>query len=100
MFSYSNLSSPASLPPGLLVASPATPSWVQSKIPTPPLTLTLAALKIDFGYYFFLFDSEMNQLGSNMRLFFGTTPPTPNTFCNAHDIIMASINPLYFGTLT
>ncbi|MBW0575114.1 hypothetical protein O181_114829 [Austropuccinia psidii MF-1] len=89
MFLDSNISSPASIPPELLVTSPAMPSWVQSEILTPPLALMLAKFKINFGYHFFLFNAEINQLGVNMHLFMGTTPPTYDTFCNAHDIIMA-----------
>ncbi|MBW0570826.1 hypothetical protein O181_110541 [Austropuccinia psidii MF-1] len=92
MFSDSKNSSPPPILPNVFVASPATPSWIQSNIPEPPLAPTLAELKIDFGYYFFLFNTEMNQLGANMHLFFGTTPPAYNTFRNAHNIIMASVS--------
>ncbi|MBW0565908.1 hypothetical protein O181_105623 [Austropuccinia psidii MF-1] len=91
MFSNSDNSSPPPILPNASVASPATPSWIQSDIPTPPLAPTLAELKIDFVYYFFLFDTVMNQLGANMHLFFASTPPAYNTFCDAHNIRMASV---------
>ncbi|MBW0529436.1 hypothetical protein O181_069151 [Austropuccinia psidii MF-1] len=91
MFSNSDSSSPSLILPGIPIVSPATPSWVQSNIPTPPLPPTIEKLKIDFGYYSFLFSTETSQLGANMHLFFGTTPPAYNTFCNTHNIIMALV---------
>ncbi|MBW0567080.1 hypothetical protein O181_106795 [Austropuccinia psidii MF-1] len=71
-----------------VLSSPAMPSWVQSKIPTLPFPPMISKLKINFGYYCYLFDTKINHLGPNMHLFFGMAPPVYDTFCNAHDIIM------------
>ncbi|MBW0587779.1 hypothetical protein O181_127494 [Austropuccinia psidii MF-1] len=100
MLSNSNNSSPSPILPNISVASPAMPSWVQSKILTPPLPPTIEELKINFVYYFFLFNTEMNQLGANMHLFFGTTPPAYNTFRELTTSSWPLFDSLYFGTPT
>ncbi|MBW0571408.1 hypothetical protein O181_111123 [Austropuccinia psidii MF-1] len=91
MFSDSDNSFPPLFMPKIPAASPATPSWIQSEIPTLSLPPTVSKLKINCGYYFYLFYFEMNQLGANMHLFFGTTPPAYDTFRDVHNIIMASV---------
>ncbi|MBW0519863.1 hypothetical protein O181_059578 [Austropuccinia psidii MF-1] len=88
-FFNSNALSPPPFAPNIPAASPAMPYWIKSYILTPPLPPTLDELNIIFGYYFFLFDAEMNQLDAKMHLFC-MTPPAYNIFCDAHNIIMAS----------